>query len=450
MHGFVIAGTNSGCGKTTVTIGLMALLQSKGLQVAPFKIGPDYIDPAFHRRVTGLPSYNLDSFLMDEARLNDLFQKHSADRDIAVVEGVMGMYDGLGEEATASTWQTARQLELPVILVVNCKGLYQSVAAIVKGFAELRQPSIVKGVILNHLSSKVQFDFLKPLIERETGITCIGYLPTKAETNLESRHLGLVQADEVESLNAKVDLLVKTMDETIDLTTLLNISALPLQKQETFPLPAIDLSDLHIGVARDKAFSFYYQDNLELLETLGARLHYFSPLTDGSLPEKCNCLYLGGGYPEVFAAELQQNQPLMNEIKLRVEAGLPVYAECGGLMFLTKSIIGLDGVETAMCGVFNCSVQMTGRLQRFGYALIEFGDTLTPCHEFHRSKLVNHDNTNNYTEVYRLRKPNKEEYWQCGLMRRNCLAAYAHVHFYSNFEFLKAIATLWKKATTSI
>jgi len=450
MHGFIIAGTNSGCGKTTVTIGLMALLQSKGMQVAPFKTGPDYIDPAFHRRVTGLPSYNLDSFLLNDQSLQHLFHKHSAGSDIAVVEGVMGMYDGLGKEGSGSTWEMAQKLNLPVVLVVNCKGLYQSVIAIIKGFAELKNPSNVRGVILNHVSSKMQFEFLQSLIEEETGIACIGYLPTREEIGLESRHLGLIQADEVDTLPKKVALLRQTMEETIAIPALLKATEIEQPFPTAIELPNLDLSDLQIGVARDKAFSFYYQDNLELLEKLGATLHYFSPLNDPSLPTACNCLYLGGGYPEVFATELQQNTALMQQIRKKIESGMPVYAECGGLMYLTESIISLKNEETPMCGVFNVSVQMTTRLQRFGYAQINYANTITPCQEFHRSQLVQKEPQKNYRETYQLRKPKRSTEWECGLQRKNCLAAYAHVHFYSNFEFLNAICTLWKKATTSI
>ncbi|WP_163717582.1 cobyrinate a,c-diamide synthase [Mangrovibacterium lignilyticum] len=450
MHGFIVAGTNSGCGKTTVTIGLMALLQSKGMQVAPFKTGPDYIDPAFHRRVTGVPSYNLDSFLLNDQSLQHLFQKHSADSDIAVVEGVMGMYDGLGKEGSGSTWEMAQKLNLPVVLVVNCKGLYQSVIAIIKGFAELKNPSNVRGVILNHVSSEMQFEFLQTLIEEETGLTCIGYLPTRKEIGLKSRHLGLIQADEVDTLPDKIELLRQTLEETIDIQALLKATEIEQPSLAPIELPDLDLSDLHIGVARDKAFSFYYQDNLELLEKLGATLHYFSPLNDPCLPAACNCLYLGGGYPEVFTTELQQNKVLMQEIKQKIDSGMPVYAECGGLMYLTDSIISLENEETPMCGVFNVSVQMTTRLQRFGYAQINYADTITPCHEFHRSQLVQKESPKNYMETYHIRKPKRSNEWECGLQRENCLAAYAHVHFYSNFEFLNAICTLWKKATTSI
>ncbi|WP_159517249.1 cobyrinate a,c-diamide synthase [Sunxiuqinia indica] len=448
MHGFIIAGTNSGCGKTTVTIGLMALLQSKGMRMAPFKTGPDYIDPAFHRWVTGVPSYNLDSFLMDDECLQHLFHKHSVDSDIAVIEGVMGMYDGLEKEGSGSTWQMAQKLNLPVVLVVNCKGLYQSVIAIIKGFAELKNPSNVRGVILNHVSSKAQFEFLQTLIKEETGIACIGYLPTRKEIGLESRHLGLIQANEVDTLPRKVDLLRQTMEETIHISALLKVTEIDQPSPVAIDLPDLDLSDLHIGVAHDKAFSFYYQDNLELLEKLGAKLYYFSPLYDSCLPSACNCLYLGGGYPEVFSVELQQNRALMQEIKQKIESGMPVYAECGGLMYLTDSIISQENEETPMCGVFNVSAQITTRLQRFGYAQINYANTVTSCHEFHRSQLVQKKTHKNYTETYHLSKPNRSVEWECGLSRENCLAAYAHVHFYANFEFLKAISTLWKKATT--
>nr|MBP6611446.1 cobyrinate a,c-diamide synthase [Paludibacter sp.] len=225
MNGFVIAGTNSGCGKTTITMGLLALLAKHGYKVAPFKAGPDFIDPAFHARVAKTKSYNLDQFLMSTETIQHLYVKHSVGKDVAVVEGVMGLYDGMGDDAVGSTAQLSKSLQLPVVLVVNCKSLYQSVAAIVKGFASFDTDLNVAGVILNHVNSADSFAFLKNYIEKQTGVKCIGYLSTNQDFALESRHLGLVQANEIDQFETKVENLVSVLEITIDLDMIVRIAS---------------------------------------------------------------------------------------------------------------------------------------------------------------------------------------------------------------------------------
>ncbi|MBS2097406.1 cobyrinate a,c-diamide synthase [Carboxylicivirga linearis] len=444
MYGFVIAGTNSGCGKTTISIGLMALMKSLGKGIAPFKTGPDYIDPIFHSNVLGTSSYNLDSYLLSESAINYLFQKHCFEKDVAIVEGVMGMYDGMGVNAIGSTHQLSVILNLPVVLVINCKGLYQSVAAIVKGFTTLQPNARVKGVIFNHCSGKDYYQFLKEIVERECNVKCVGYLPANKDFELESRHLGLVQAEEVDHLSDKIEKLTNTLKETIDVDGLMEISKIEDGAPSTYKFPVINLDGLVIGVASDKAFRFYYQDNIELLKELGAKLHYFSPLKDESIPDECNCLYIGGGYPEVFAKELSENKVLLEDIKVKIDKGMPAYAECGGLMYLTDKIMGVDDVIFPMVGVFNSSVQMTKKLQRFGYAELSYSGEITPCHEFHHSKIIEDESSNNYELNYQLKKPDRDLEWKCGLKYKNCLAGYAHIHFYSNPKFFEKIIDLWK------
>ncbi len=446
MNGFIIAGTNSGCGKTTATIGLMALLKSLNYNITPFKTGPDYIDPLFHSKVLGVPSYNLDSFMLSESAIKHLYRNHAANADLSIIEGVMGMYDGMGQESRGSTYELSRILDIPVILVVNCKGLYQSVAAIIKGFANYKEDTKVRGVILNHVSSKDHFKFLQSIIEKECGIKCIGYIPNNKDFALESRHLGLIQAEEVDELDQKIELIKETFNHTIDFRRLMSIADNKEISEDSFELPKLDLSALHIGVAYDKAFRFYYKDNLELLKELGANLHYFSPIEDTQLPIECNCLYLGGGYPEVFANELSQNKSLLKEIKDKIDNGMPAYAECGGLMYLTEKIITQDQDEYEMTGVFEASVQMTKRLQRFGYAIAQYEGESTACHEFHRSQIIPNQTDVNYELKYQLKKPEKELEWQCGLQYKNCLGAYAHVHFYADLKFFEKITELWKRA----
>jgi len=450
MKGIVIAGTNSGCGKTTVTIGLMSLLAERGYKVAPFKTGPDFIDPAFHRKVTGTPSYNLDTFLMSQEVIKYLYAKHTKNKDFAVVEGVMGLYDGMGDEATGSAAELSKLLDLPVLLVVSCKSMYQSVAAIVSGFKHFDLQVNVAGVILNHVPNADSYAFLKKYIETHTGVPCVGYLPTNKDISLESRHLGLVQAGEVAGLDEKIEKLLAILRETIDvellekIATQAKIQAVSLQVAEPWKR---DLSSLRIAVARDKAFQFYYEDNLELLEENGAELVYFSPLKDVHLPPDIDAIYIGGGYPEVFAAELAANKTMMTEIKIAAEAGLPIFAECGGLMYLTEGIEDVEGHSYPMVGVFNCKVQMTGRLQHFGYCNVSYNECVTRAHEFHRSRIIPAAEEPNYKMSYQLSKPEKNKNWTCGLKCKNVLGGYAHFHFWSEPLFYHQIIDLWMQKT---
>lgn len=445
QHALTIAGTNSGCGKTTITMGVMALLKKALYSVAPFKTGPDYIDPRFHEQVLGTPSYNLDTYMLASDVVKHLFWKHSRQKDIAVIEGVMGMYDGMGLDAKGSTYELSKTLNVPVVLVVGCKGLYQSVAAIVKGFAEMYPDSNVKGVILNHVSGQDHYRFLKQVVEQKCNVKCVGYVPPLKDIQLKSRHLGLIQAQEVESLQSKVALLTEVLADTIDLEALLAISEYNADVHEITDLGFSlgELRGLKLGVAYDEAFSFYYKDNLELLEECGAQLHYFSPLSDKQLPGGCNALYFGGGYPEVFAGKLSANLSMLNAVKQAAMEGVPVYAECGGLMYLTNEIIQRDGTCHQMTGVFDCSVQMTDRLKRFGYAELTCNDRTTRCHEFHCSEIVKQNTP--IEEIYKLKKPNRDKNWTCGFKNKNTLAGYAHVHFWSEPEFTKQIFKLWNQ-----
>ncbi len=444
-NGFVVAGTNSGCGKTTVTIGLMRLLMRKGYSVAPFKTGPDYIDPAFHSMATEADSHNLDSWILDPEATRSLFEKYACNRQVAIVEGVMGMHDGLGEECLGSTAELARTLGLPVVLVVNCKALYQSVGAIVDGFVNFDKRVRVAGVILNQVHSDTQFSFLKEFIERRCAVNCLGYLPPNDDIALESRHLGLIQAGEVDGLLRKIDLAADLLEQHGDMDKLLASTSLSLGDGHASIFPHLDLNGLKLGVARDKAFSFYYKANLDLLRENGAEIIYFSPLNDSQVPENVDALYLGGGYPEVFAKELSENKAMREHIRTLADAGMPVYAECGGLMYLTEGIVPVDGQYYPMCGVFNCRTEMTARLQNFGYCSVDWDGVVVRAHEFHHSKLIPEDATPNYELAFHIRKPELERHWQGGLRRGNILAGYPHIHFYANFEFYKKIADLWMK-----
>jgi cobyrinic acid a,c-diamide synthase len=450
MRGIVIAGTNSGCGKTTVTIGLMSLLAERGHKIAPFKTGPDFIDPAFHSRVTGTPSYNLDTFLMSPEVINHLYAKHTEKKDFAVVEGVMGLYDGMGDEATGSAAELSKLLALPVLLVVSCKSLYQSVAAIVSGFKHFDPQVNVAGVILNHVPNADSYAFLKKYIETHTGVPCVGYMPTNKDISLESRHLGLVQAGEVTGLDEKIEKLTAILRETIDVQLLEQIATqakLQAVSSELAEPWKRDLSQLRLAVARDHAFQFYYHDNLELLEENGAELVYFSPLNDAHLPLAIDAIYIGGGYPEVFAKELSENKSMLKEIKTAAVWGLPIFAECGGLMYLTEGIEDGEGHFNLLVGVFNCKVQMTARLQRFGYCNVSYNESVTRAHEFHRSRIIPAAEEPNYTMSYQLTKPEINKTWTCGLKYNNVLGGYAHFHFWSEPLFYHQIIDLWMQKT---
>lgn len=446
MNGFIVAGTNSGCGKTTVTIGLLKLLQNKGLRVAPFKTGPDFIDPMFHEFVSGSPSYNLDNVMQSDEVVQYLFDKHSVNADVAVVEGVMGLYDGLGTEGKGSAAEISRILNMPVILVINCEAIYQSAAAIVLGYKCFNPQVNIAGVILNRMSGEKHFRFLKDVIEVKTGIPCLGYISKNQNYNIESRHLGLVQAEEIDDLSSKIDLLTKSIAETIDFEKLMEISVMEPAEKNDSQLELRyrqNLKGINLGVALDKAFRFYYRDNLQLLEECGASISYFSPLTDKQIPENVNALYIGGGYPEVFARQLSDNKPLLQDIKAKAEMGMPVFAECGGMMYLA-SAIALQDEEFPMSGVFNCKTRMTNRLQRFGYADVTFNGATSRSHEFHHSVIEN-DNEPNYYLCYDLQKPDTGDSWKCGLRYKNVLAGYAHIHFYSDPQFFAQICSLWRQ-----
>ena len=450
MKGLVIAGTNSGCGKTTITIGLMALLQEAGQNIAPFKVGPDFIDPAFHFKVTGTNSYNLDSFLLSNEVINHLYYKHTLNKDIAIVEGVMGLFDGMGEECIGSTAQMSKILSLPVILVVSCKSLYQSVAAIISGYTNFDPDLNIAGVILNNVSGNESYNFLKSYIEINTEIKCLGYLPTDETITLESRHLGLIQPNEIDGFSTKITQLKDILRNTIDLPSLVSIAGnnkFELQSQNIELSWQRDLKGLRIGVAHDNAFQFYYNDNLDLLRNNGAELIFFSPLKDESIPHDINAIYLGGGYPEVFAKELSQNYNMLMSINTAAHSNMPIFAECGGLMYLTEGIIDQQEIFYPMAGIFKCCAKMTSKLQRFGYCNVKYNDSVTSAHEFHNSKLQNIKNAPDFEYQFQIEKPGKNRQWTCGLRYKNVLAGYPHFHFWSEPKFYNQIIDLWMQKT---
>ncbi len=442
----IIAGTNSGCGKTTVTTGILAALVKRGLKVQPFKVGPDYIDPMFHTFVTGRHSRNLDSWMLNSDIVSHLFEKNAADSDIAVIEGVMGFYDGFGGYSSeGSTAHVAKITGSPVVLVINGAGLSLTICALLQGIADFDREIDLKGVIINNLKSESHFQLLKEIITEKTGVRVLGYIPAMPETGLSSRHLGLVQSSEIPDLREKVSRVAHQIEKTVDLDMLLGIAGEAgdaVRSSMDFNIVRRNAGP-KIAVAMDKAFSFYYRDNLELLEAMGAELAYFSPLKDTGLPGGIEGLYVGGGYPEVFAGELQENGSLKEDIRKSIEMGLPAYAECGGLMYLSESIKNLEGQVFPMVGVLPGKSEMTASLQRFGYVEIETtNDSVVSkkgyrirAHEFHYSVTAVDWSVPACFKVTRKRRGAEAKSWQCGYRVNRLLAGYPHLHFWSNTGF---------------
>lgn len=436
MKSIIISSNASGGGKTTFTLALMKALKNRGLDVQGYKVGPDYIDPAFHKEVTKKHSRNLDSFLMGHEGVKNNYIKGNG--DVGVIEGVMGLYDGLGISEKASTYEISKILgNMPIILVLSPKGQSASICAEINGFKEYRNANIV-GVVLNSISEKY-YNLLKCAIEENCSIKVFGYIPKEEKIELSSRHLGLVQSMEILNLEEKLECCGELIEKHVDLDKIIDEMQEFKHNQEVNHKLKVENKNLRIGVALDKAFSFYYKENLELLEELGEVI-YFSPLVDKALPERLDFLYIGGGYPEVFKKELEANHSMRNSIKEALNNGLRCYAECGGLMYLTKSI---DNAE--MVGFFDGESLMTKRLQRFGYCKVKIDKNCfdnkkeieVNGHEFHKSQ-VNLNEKNVY-EVSKTQYNGEIINWQCGYHKNNTLAGYAHINFLGNLEFLKAL-----------
>lgn len=449
-QGFVIGATGSGTGKTTLSLAMMASLKARGLAVAPFKVGPDFIDPGLHAKLSGAVSYNLDSWMLPAEYNLRLFRDKSKGRDIAVVEGVMGLFDGYDAlTETGSTAQMAKLLNLPVVLVVSAKGKARSAAAIVKGFETFDPDLSLAGVIFTQAGSERHYHYIRDAVEQNCTTPCLGYMPKNEAIVMPERHLGLVTADEMPISQESVSILVSMIEDHVDLDRLLDsleeINSRPLGQTGQRPLaePGSGLQKkARIAVARDKAFCFYYPDNLDILAASGAELVYFSPLEADSLPENIDGIYFGGGYPELNAEKLAAKQGLLNEIHQASESGMPIYGECGGFMYLCRAVSGMSGSETFdMCGVFDFSIRMSGRLRSLGYREITLSaDTLLGRkgdqirgHEFHYSSLENADMAA-HENVYQVASRAGQAISLKGFQKRKTLGSYLHVHFGSNPE----------------
>jgi cobyrinic acid a,c-diamide synthase len=436
----MIAGTGSGCGKTTITCGILKALMNKGLRTASFKCGPDYIDPMFHSEITGTKSRNLDMFLCGENIVKQLFAENSEDTDISVVEGVMGFYDGLGVNTVDySSNDLSNKTGTPVILVVNCHGMSLSVAASIKGFLEFSENNI-RGVLLNGTNPGM-FPMYKELIEKHNGTKVLGFMPHLPEASIESRHLGLVTAQEIDELKGKIAILAENAARYIDLDALVEIaSSAPALQYEMTVLEKSNcvvnnVKATKIAIARDKAFCFYYEDSIELLRKLGAEIVPFSPLTDDSLPEDIDGIILGGGYPELYCEKLSANSSMRKSIKAAIEKKVPVYAECGGFMYLGASIEGHK-----MVNAIKTNSVLTDRLQNFGYARLTADRDNLLCkkgeriyaHEFHYSK--SDFDGDAFTSI----KISSGKQHSCIFADENMFAGYPHLHLWGNVRFAEA------------
>lgn len=468
MYRWMIAAPASGSGKTAAVCGLLTLLKKRGCSTGAFKCGPDYIDPMFHKKVLGIPGCNLDSFFLEPEQLRDLFCRETAELEAAVVEGVMGYFDGVGGMSWGSSWDIARILKLPVILVVDGHGASLSVLAQIKGFLDYqptgeREENRIAGVILNRTSPSM-CSVLKPRIEKELGIACLGCIPVLKWLDLKSRHLGLLLPDEIGNLQEQMERLSQVLEESVDVERLLELGRGPQRRHES----GADQEDgagredeagredragrkkkqgeetFCLAAAMDEAFCFYYQENLELLRELGARIIPFSPLRDEKLPEQTDGILLGGGYPELYAAELGENRSMREFIRRAAEEGMPILGECGGYLYLLEELEGEDGNMYPMAGVFFGSGKREERLRHFGYVTVRTG-TDSPYlkkgqqirgHEFHYWH-CQEDETEGAMEA---RKPLGGKKWPAMRIKHQVTAGFPHLYYPSLPEFAERFA----------
>ncbi len=451
----VIAGVTSGVGKTTVAAGLIGALQARGLQVQPYKCGPDYIDPSYLNQAAQRVTRNLDSWILPNNVVRELFARSAADADAAVIEGMMGLYDGrTGEGEVGSTAHIAKLLGAPVVLVLDASKVGRSAAATVLGFQRFDPALALKGVIINQVAGERHRQIVTEAIEAATGLPVLGALPKSDAFHLAERHLGLVPAPEDPDAGKRVEALTAAINEHCDIDKLWEIaqSAPPVEAAPTRLFPKTPPKPRpRIGVALDSAFSFYYQDNLDLLEAWGAELVPFSPLADERLAESIHGLYIGGGFPEVYAQELTANRLLMEDIRRRAAAGMPVFGECGGLMYLSEGIKDFEGKLHTMVGLIPGVCVMERRRVGLGYLTVESSQPsfLVPrgekvrAHEFHWSRLE-HAFPLERT-AFRVQGPSERLE---GFTDMNILASYVHFHFGANVELaprLVAACSAWSE-----
>lgn len=447
----MLAGTGSGSGKTTIMCALLSSFRKRGISLSAFKCGPDYIDPMFHSRVLGVPSYNLDPYFTDKKKMRALLWKHGEGRNLCLLEGVMGYYDGIGFTSRRSSFSVAKMTDTPVILIVDCKGTGCSAGAVLQGFKTYRKENRIAGVIFNRLSPSL-YPSAAAFAEKK-GIRPLGYLPSRKDASLNSRHLGLVLEREIPDFRKRMDILAEAAEKTVDLDGILELAkgAAPLQEgtpascgmplsgdggsgEKSHPAGAAPVRELNIAVAEDDAFCFTYADNLEMLKELGCRILYFSPLKDSCLPEGTDGLILSGGYPELHAEELSKNEAMKREISDSIRRGLPCIAECGGFLYLGAELESEEGKMFPMAGVLPCIFKKTDHLQRFGYMDMTAGEDCLAArrgeciraHEFHFW------DTDRTGDGFLIRQAGKENTFRECFISPTLYAGFPHLYFYGN------------------
>lgn len=435
----MIAAPKSGSGKTTITCALLKALKDKGEYVASYKCGPDYIDPMFHQKVIDIPSKNLDTFFTGEEKTKELFLYGREELDFAVMEGVMGLFDGLGGvKEEGSSYHLAKVTRTPIVLVVDAKGMGRSILPVIAGFLAYDTEKLIRGVILNRMS-KGYYDIIRPLIEKEIGIQVVGYFPEQKQTKLESRHLGLVMPQEIADIKEQLEKITEELVKTVSVEMICEIAdgakelyckaegSVKRQSGENVPV---------IAVASDEAFCFYYDDNLRLLRENGARIQYFSPIHDKKLPQNCHALLFGGGYPELYAEKLSLNEEMRHSVKLAIEDGMPVVAECGGFMYLHSAIVDKDGNTHEMADVVKGTCSYKDKLVRFGYINIEekrnhflSEGTMIKGHEFHYFDSSDDGNDCQAT------KPVTGRSYSCIIADETKWMGFPHLYYPANPEF---------------
>jgi len=443
----VIAGTQSGVGKTSFSLGLIRALVRKGLNVAPFKVGPDFLDPTYLRLAAKRQCHNLDGWMMGQDYVESLFIQAATGAQVAVVEGVMGMFDGMSPGSLeGSTAQVAAILKAPVILVVDAGGMAGSLAAMAQGYARFHNDVKVAGVIANKVGSASHANLLKAALEAPGAPPLLGGIVRGSFPELKSRHLGLVTASQREDVEEKLEMLADTVEKAVDLEAVMTMARqAPLMAEPTYsePISAENTSIqvcARLGVAWDEAFHFYYPDNLKALEKAGLELVRFSPISDIKLPEGLDAIYYGGGYPEQHAGELAGNETMLEEAKNFCASGRPVYAECGGLIYLSRGVEDGDGKRWPLVGKLAAWTRMLGRFRALGYVEARLtsqslfgaeGDRLRG-HRFHYSELMEDPAAEpEWSQVYELVRPRNGEKSPEGYQHGHTLASYAHIHFAS-------------------
>lgn len=453
---FVVCGTHSGCGKTTVTLGLMAALTRRGRRVQPFKVGPDFIDPGLHTLITGRPSHNLDGWMLSRTYNEERFRKSMIEADAAVVEGVMGVYDGHdGVSEAGSTAEMAKWLNLPLVLVVDARSMARSVAALVQGFTRFDPALRWAGVIFNRIGGPGHLAYLEEAMAANLPeLPVLGGLPRKTELELAERHLGLVTAEETTLNDAGKEALARWIENAVDVDGLLQAAALPngeTERRAPFSEPApFPRASVPVAVARDAAYCFYYPDNLDMLEEAGAEILPFSPVAGETFPKRAAALILGGGYPELHAEAISRNRAFLEDVRSAHRRGMPIYAECGGLMTLGRFIETGSGKRFPMAGILPFGTRMLERRKALGYVEVEL---VRPCclgppgtvlrgHEFHYSEIVLEDEAEAPSSedpadpcekriacAYRLRTRKLAPERREGYLAGSCLASYVHLHW---------------------